>query len=467
MSTENKIQNTFHRAMDEIIRLQKAFKPGKNLEKAIIEVGGDISWLNKINESFDDLYALLEDGHMGAVAHLDLYGEQDESQSLDANNLTEGVLDGDDEDGFMARSQLYFLAKDAIALHGMIDDRDDLQPWIQAKIIAASGDMEAVRRYTEYNAMNPEVEPSIPAVVEPTAPVAVDNELEEYRKIPGDKHTNYKMHKPNVDIEGIKSAAKSVNLPADAEWERKRAAKKKKVLASYNEGISDWVKDKAKSIASDLSTDELKAHGKKLKGERDDEAHKQHSKRIKTMFKKVDDVEEGYKILPPMDPKYVERDGLEGPFTTLGGKVVYYDPKEGSYYDPDTDMYMSYDEFQKYDTEYSDMTNEVSSDTLKKYVKKARVSRDELDTKSQAQVPVDYGYDKENKPKFKKKSQKRAGAIIKARDKIKARERDDKKNVDEGMAFDDKRNDALENVANDMFKHAKDAAKKSLKARKK
>ncbi len=114
-----------------------------------------------------------------------------------------------------------------------------------------------------------------------------------------------------------------------------------------------------------------------------------------------------------------------------------------------------------------DEVNEVSSNTLKKYVKKARVSRDELDSKSQAQVPVDYGYDKENKPKFKKKSQKRAGAIIKARDKIKARERDDKKNVDEGMAFDDKRNDALENVANDMFKHAKDAAKKSLKARKK
>jgi len=70
-----------------------------------------------------------------------------------------------------------------------------------------------------------------------------------------------------------------------------------------------------------------------------------------------------------------------------------------------------------------DEVNEVSSNTLKKYVKKARVSRDELDSKSQAQVPVDYGYDKENKPKFKKKSQKRAGAIIKARDKIKARER--------------------------------------------
>ncbi len=64
---------------------------------------------------------------------------------------------------------------------------------------------------------------------------------------------------------------------------------------------------------------------------------------------------EGYKVMPTMDPKYIARDGLEGPFTTLSGKVVYYDPKEGSYYDPDTDMYMSYDEFQKYDNDYSDM----------------------------------------------------------------------------------------------------------------
>jgi len=67
---------------------------------------------------------------------------------------------------------------------------------------------------------------------------------------------------------------------------------------------------------------------------------------------------EGYKIMPPMDDKYQPRSGLEGPFTTLSGKVVYYDPKEGSYYDPDTDIYMSYDEFQNYDKDYSGMKDE-------------------------------------------------------------------------------------------------------------
>ena len=71
------------------------------------------------------------------------------------------------------------------------------------------------------------------------------------------------------------------------------------------------------------------------------------------------DLEEGYKILPPMDrEKYQERPGLEGPFRTLSGKVIYYDPREGSYYDPDTDMYLSYDEFQQLDNDYSNMKDE-------------------------------------------------------------------------------------------------------------
>jgi hypothetical protein len=71
-----------------------------------------------------------------------------------------------------------------------------------------------------------------------------------------------------------------------------------------------------------------------------------------------DHVGEGYKVMPPMDDKYQPRNGLEGPFTTLSGKVVYYDPREGSYYDPDTDIYMSYDEFQNYDKDYTDMRSD-------------------------------------------------------------------------------------------------------------
>ena len=68
---------------------------------------------------------------------------------------------------------------------------------------------------------------------------------------------------------------------------------------------------------------------------------------------------EGYKVLPPMDKeRYGEIPGLEGPFTTLSGKVVYYDPKEGAYYDRDTDMYLSADEYTALNSDYSDMKDE-------------------------------------------------------------------------------------------------------------
>lgn len=47
--------------------------------------------------------------------------------------------------------------------------------------------------------------------------------------------------------------------------------------------------------------------------------------------------------------RYIDRSdqGLEGPFRLKNGKVVYYDPQEGSYYDPDTDMYIEYDDYKK------------------------------------------------------------------------------------------------------------------------
>ena len=64
----------------------------------------------------------------------------------------------------------------------------------------------------------------------------------------------------------------------------------------------------------------------------------------------VIDTAEGFEMLPKMDTdRYQKRDGLEGPIMTRSGKVVYYDNDDGNYYDPDTDMYMTYDEFKKYD----------------------------------------------------------------------------------------------------------------------
>lgn len=42
--------------------------------------------------------------------------------------------------------------------------------------------------------------------------------------------------------------------------------------------------------------------------------------------------------------KYGKRKGLEGPYTYPNGRTLYYDPKEGAYWDPSTDFYVSNDE---------------------------------------------------------------------------------------------------------------------------
>ena len=45
-----------------------------------------------------------------------------------------------------------------------------------------------------------------------------------------------------------------------------------------------------------------------------------------------------------MRTKYGPRKGLEGPFHYPNGQVLYYDPKEGKYWDPRTDFYVPQDE---------------------------------------------------------------------------------------------------------------------------
>jgi hypothetical protein len=49
---------------------------------------------------------------------------------------------------------------------------------------------------------------------------------------------------------------------------------------------------------------------------------------------RVEDIYQGYK----------PRKGLEGPFAFAGGRVLYYDPREGAYWDPRTDFYVEQSE---------------------------------------------------------------------------------------------------------------------------
>ena len=70
----------------------------------------------------------------------------------------------------------------------------------------------------------------------------------------------------------------------------------------------------------------------------------------------------GFKVIPreevdDMRLKWGPRKGLEGPFN-FSGRVLYYDVKEGQYYDPSSDFYLEQSEM--------DMINNRLVDTLRK-----------------------------------------------------------------------------------------------------
>ena len=68
----------------------------------------------------------------------------------------------------------------------------------------------------------------------------------------------------------------------------------------------------------------------------------------------------GYKVIADKDTmdmmrtKYGPRKGLEGPFN-FSGRVLYYDPKEGAYYDPTTDFYVEQSEMDLINTRFMEL----------------------------------------------------------------------------------------------------------------
>ena len=72
----------------------------------------------------------------------------------------------------------------------------------------------------------------------------------------------------------------------------------------------------------------------------------------------------GYKVVADkyqmdmMRDKYGPRKGLEGPFN-FSGRVLYYDNKEGQYYDPTTDFYVEQSEMDAINAQFMERFKNV------------------------------------------------------------------------------------------------------------
>ena len=59
----------------------------------------------------------------------------------------------------------------------------------------------------------------------------------------------------------------------------------------------------------------------------------------------------GFRVLGQRDSRFQPIKGLEGPYYFANGRVLYYDPKAGEYYDSTTDFYVPREEVDQLHTE--------------------------------------------------------------------------------------------------------------------
>jgi hypothetical protein len=129
-------------------------------------------------------------------------------------------------------------------------------------------------------------------------------------------------------------------------------------------------------------------------------------------------------VVPSIDrERYTDMsgEGLEGPFRMKNGQVLYYDPKEGKYYNRDTDMYVDYDDYRAMNEENNKNVGAQIADLIrKKNSASSPIARKNIDAqiaqlkKQRDKTNEEDAYDKDvkssNKPHDKEAAAKRAKA---------------------------------------------------------
>jgi hypothetical protein len=144
-------------------------------------------------------------------------------------------------------------------------------------------------------------------------------------------------------------------------------------------------------------------------------------------------VAEGYTVTRGIDKeRYQSRPGLEGPFSAKNGKVVYYDKVEGKYYDPDTDMYIDYEDWQAMNEEGVSEDLDANQKRVGQLGPTEKVRNNNIGKLVGTSESVDTGeYDARKKqPSSKEENDK---VFAKHRERMKNLDKDDKKEVKEGQ----------------------------------
>jgi hypothetical protein len=144
-AVQESLSLTYDRINHKVIKM---LAKGQDKLKIDLRHGAD-------QQLYNELFTL---EHLGLItfSNPDTYPEKviklkRTTKPVQESKLTEGVLDDMDDDGFMAKRQLYDLAKYSVELHRIIQDTDNLEPWISAKITKAQDYIETVKHYMEYN----------------------------------------------------------------------------------------------------------------------------------------------------------------------------------------------------------------------------------------------------------------------------------------------------------------------------
>ena len=141
---------------------------------------------------------------------------------------------------------------------------------------------------------------------------------------------------------------KHKNLPEKVKKKKKVAAESitfREFMLEYHDAKAPANRDMVKQIMNEPVESSEEKPSTKRRGQRSRRAmRRRYGKGHPSGLQ----IGEGYYTKPPIDrERYPNREhqGLEGPFSGDNGKVYYYDPKEGKYYDPDSDFYMSQEEY--------------------------------------------------------------------------------------------------------------------------